>query len=112
MLAADLISQPWKQIERRGICHYPDISSETIYIVSVDDFETIQQFVRGRHPFWTEHGEYYRDKTWFLVVFDELHPWNLRAMSSPPFATLEEAIRFAEQKIPTGIIWKGAQDET
>lgn len=106
------MSQPWKQIERRGICHYPDVSSETIYIVSVDDFETIEQFLRLRHPFWPEPAEYYREKTWFVVVFDELHPWKLWSMSSPPFATLEEAARFAEEKIPTGIVWKDPQDET
>jgi hypothetical protein len=106
------MSQPWKQIERRGICHYPDVSSETIYIVSVDNFETIEQFLRSRHPFWPERAEYYREKTWFVVVFDELHPRTLRSMSSPPFATLEEATRFAEEKIPTGIVWKDSQDET
>ena len=106
------MSQLWKQIERRGICHYPDVSSENICIVSVDSPETIDRFVGLRHPFWLQPAEHYRGKTWFVVVFDELRPSALMRMSSPPFATLEEAVRFAEEKVPTGIIWENSGDAT
>ena len=106
------MSQPWKQIERRGICHYPDVSSEIIYIVSVDDSETLQRMARSTHPLWNEFSKRYQGGTWFVVVFDELSPRTLHSMSSPPFATLEEAVQFAEEKIPTGIVWKDSQDET
>lgn len=107
------MSQPWNQIERRGVCHYPEfVSSENIYIVSVDKFETIEQFVRSGHPHWPEQAEHYRGKTWFLVVFDELSSGSLSWASSPAFATVQEAVRFAEEKIPTGIVWEDSQDET
>lgn len=106
------MSQPWKQVERRGVCHYPDVSSENIYIVSVDDFATFEQFVRSRHPHWPEPAEHYRGKTWFVVVFDELSPGPFRWASSPPFATLDDAVLFAEEKIPTGVIWEGSKDNT
>jgi hypothetical protein len=106
------MSQPWKQIERRGVCHYPDVSSENIYIVSVDDSESLEHMARSRHSLWREFAERYRGGTWFVVVFDELSPSTLYSMSSPPFATLEEAVRFAEEKIPTGIVWEGCHDKT
>jgi len=109
-----LMSQPWKQIERRGVCHYPDVSSENIYIVSVDNFATIEQFLRCQNPGWTEKAEHYRGKTWFVVVFDELAetPHRFWWASSPPFATVAEAAQFAGEKIPTGIVWEDSQDET
>jgi len=47
-----------------------------------------------------------------VVVFDELRPSALMRMSSPPFATLEEAVRFAEEKVPTGIVWENSGDAT
>jgi hypothetical protein len=106
------MSQPWKQIERRGVCHYPDVSSENIYIVSVDSFAAIEQFLRCRHPGWTEQAEHYRGKTWFVVVFDELAETPFWWVSSPPFATVSEAAQFAGEKIPTGIVWEDSQDET
>jgi hypothetical protein len=102
-------SEPWKRVEQRGVCHYPDVSSENVYVVSVDNFATIEQFVRSGHPHWPEQVEHYQGKTWFVVVFDELSPGPFRWASSPPFATLEEAVRFAEEKIPTGIIWESFQ---
>ena len=106
------MSQPWKNVERRGVCHYPDVSSENISIVSVDDFATIEQFVRSLPSHWPEHAEHYQGKTWFVVIFDELGPGPFRWASSPPFATLDEAVRFAEEKIPTGIIWEDSTGET
>jgi hypothetical protein len=106
------MSQPWKQIERRGVCHYPDVSSENIYIVSVDNFATIEQFVRSRHPNWPGQAEHYRGRTWFLAVFDELSPTTFWWVSSPPFPTVVEAVRFAAEKIPTGIVWEDSQVET
>ena len=107
-----LMSQPWKHVERRGVCHYPDVSSENIYIVSVDDFATIEQFVRSGHPHWPEPAEHYQGKTWFVVIFDELRPGPFRWASSPPFAALDDAVRFAEEKSPTGIVWEDSKDET
>ena len=106
------MSQLWKQIERRGVCHYPDVSSENIYIVSVDNFGTIEQFVRSGHPHWPKQAGHYRGKTWFLAVFDELSSGPFRWASSPPFLTVDEAVRFAEEKIPTGIVWEDSRDET
>ena|SRR5688572_27096445 len=88
---------PWKQIVRRGVCHYPDVSDETICIVSVDNFDAW---------FWRGRADSYRGKKWFVVVFDDPSPYRFASMSSEPFATLEEAVRFAEEKVPTGIIWE------
>jgi hypothetical protein len=98
------MSPSWKQVERRGVCHYPDVSSENIYVVSVDDLPTIEYFVRW-HPLWPEPAEHYKGKTWFVVVFDELSPGPFRWASSGPFATLDEAVRYAEEKLPTGMVW-------
>lgn len=104
-----LMSQPWKQIERRGVCNYPDISSENICIVSVDNFETLKHMAWWSHGNYLEVAERYRGKTWFVVVFDELSPSTLYRMSSPPLATLEDAVRFAEEKIQTGIVWEDSK---
>jgi hypothetical protein len=106
------MSQLWKKIERRGVCNYSDVSSESIYIVSVDDSATIEQFVRFGHPHWPEKAEHYQGKIWFMVVFDELSSGPFRWASSPPFATVEEAVRFAEQIVSTGIVWTDSRDDT
>jgi hypothetical protein len=78
----------------------------------VDDFATIEQFVRSGHPHWPGQAEHYRGKTWFLAVFDELSSGPFRWASSPPFPTVDEAVRFAAERIPTGIVWEDSQDET
>jgi hypothetical protein len=88
-----------KRIEKRGICHYPDVSDENICIFSVDDFET-------PHPAWKGKEECYRGRTWFMVIFEDARPYTFNTMSSEPFATLEEAVRYAEKMVSTGIQWK------
>jgi hypothetical protein len=90
------MNQPWKQIERRGVCHYPDVSNENIYIVSVENYE---------HSYWHEEAKLHQGRICYVVVFDELSRYTFQSMSSPPFATLNEAVQFAEEKIPTGIVW-------
>jgi len=103
------MSQLWKQIERRGVCHYPDVSSEYVYIVSVDSDETLDKFQRWI-PERYAYYERFRGKTCFMAVFDEPSA-ERRFMywSSPPFPTVDEAARFAEEKIPTGIIWEDSR---
>lgn len=94
------MSVPWKQIVRRGVCHYPDVSDENICIVSVDNFD-------ARH--WGANADRYLGKTWFVVVFDDPSPYRFPAMRSEPFETIEEAIQFAEEKVPTGIVWEASE---
>jgi len=108
------MSQRWKRIERCGVCHYPEfISADRIYIVSVDNFETLAQMMWWRYgnTQWHEEAERYRGNTWFVVVFDEPSLPTINRMSSLPFATLEEAVRFAEEKIPTRILWEDASTQ-
>ena len=103
------MSQLWKQIERRGVCHYPDVSSEYVYIVSVESDETLEKCQRW-NPDWCDYYKSFRGKTCFMAVFDEPSAeYRFVHWSSPPFATVEEAARYAEEKIPTGIIWEDSK---
>jgi hypothetical protein len=100
------MSQPWKEILWRGFFHYPEITSDSVYIVSVDEFND---------PRWFGQGDRYRGKTWYVVVFpielgrtSELSVQSFRCGSTDPFPTVEEAIRRAEHLVPTGIAWQVA----
>ena len=95
----DAKTQPWKAIEKRGVCHYPDVSDEKICIVSVDNFES-------PHRSWKGKEDRFRGRDWFVVIFDDATPWGFSFCSSEPFPTLEEAIRYAETMVPTGIEWE------
>jgi hypothetical protein len=95
--------QPWKRVERRGTCHYSDVSSEPIHIVSVDDYDSIPRA-------WRESAGQFQGMPCFLVIFDRLSPYTFECMSGPPLATLEAAVRYAEDKIPTGIVWEDSEN--
>jgi hypothetical protein len=94
---------PWKAVEKRGVCHYPDVSDEKICIVSVDNFES-------PHWAWKGKEDRYRGQEWFVVIFDEATRWAFLGCSSEPFPTLEEAIRYAEKMVPTGIEWQESRE--
>ena len=99
-----LMSTPWKEIVRQGICHHREISDERVYIVSVDEFDDSR---------WKDQSDRYRGKTWYVVVFpvelepttEELSAYSFRRGSTDPLPTLEDAIRRAEELAPNGIIW-------
>jgi len=107
------MSQPWKQIVRQGVCHYPEICDGWVYIVSVDEFTD---------PCWSWRGpvDRYVGKTWYVIVFpveldgttDELSVHSFRVGSSDPLPTVEAAVRRAEELVPTGITWKIHERET
>lgn len=90
--------QPWKAIEKRGLCHYPDISDEALCVVSVDRFE-------APHWAWKGKQEHFRGRLWYMVIFEEASFWNFYRYSSQPFPTLEEAVQYAEKMVPPGIQW-------
>lgn len=92
------MSDPWKTVERRGVCHYPDVSDENLCIVSVDNFET-------PHWSWSGKEECYRGRTWFMVIFEDPRAYTFRTMSSEPFPTVEKAVEYAESMVPTGVKW-------
>jgi len=100
------MSRAWKEIVRRGACRYPDVSSETVYIVSVDDFDDRR---------WLGQADRYRGKTWYVVVFpvevertDELSALSFSCGSTDPFPTIDDAVRRAEDLVPNGIDWQVA----
>jgi hypothetical protein len=98
------MDRPWKEIVLRGICHYPDVASDNVYIVLVDEFDD---------PRWLDQADRYRGKTWYVVVFpielersDEPSVHSFRCGSLDPSPTLKDAIRRAEDLVPTGISWQ------
>ena len=82
------MNQPWKGIVRRG------------------DF---------KHPRWRGQADRYRGKTWNVVVFPveleratELSVHSFGCGSSDPFPTVEDAVRGAQELVPTGVDWEAS----